>query len=198
MFDRGVMQHHVQQPIVTMASASSASSAAAPSAATEGMGLERGRRAADITMLVEGQKQGKLKGGSPKKGRTDLFDLWEVYHGIASPRDAATGMPSGRRVHNAVVVAGETVGGVAQLYTAIFTNENLKKVKIDFYRTNKADGTQKVYYTIEMKNAALTELENLQDETGRPNFRASIGYEEITITWADGNLTATDTWHGTT
>ena len=148
-------------------------------------------------MIVEGQVQGKFKGQSLKKGRTDQFDVWEVYHSMESPRDAATGRASGRRVHNALVVAGETVGGTAQLYTAIFTNETLKKVKVDFYRTDK-NGKQTIYYTIELKNAGLSELENLQDETGRPNFRAHFTYEEITLTWADGNLTATDTWHGTT
>lgn len=161
------------------------------------MALDRGKRAADISMLIEGQKQSKFKGGSPKKGRTDAFDVWEVYHSIESPRDAATGRASGRRVHNALVVAGEVVGGTAQMYTAIFMNENLKSVKVDFYRTDK-NGVQSIFYTIELKNAALTELENLQDETGRPNFRAHFSYEEITLTWKDGNLTATDTWHGTT
>jgi type VI secretion system secreted protein Hcp len=161
------------------------------------MGLERGKRAADVSMLVTGEKQGKLKGGTLKKKREDEFDLWAVYHSVESPRDQSTGRSTGRRVHSAVVVAGETTGGVAQLYTAIFTNENLKSVKIDFWRSN-SKGEQAIFYTIEMKDAVLSELENVQDETGRPCFRAHFTYSQITLTWKDGNLTANDSWMGTT
>jgi type VI secretion system secreted protein Hcp len=160
------------------------------------MGLDRGTRAADIGLKITGKTQGEFKGGTLKKDRKNEFDIWSVYHTVESPRDAQSGMATGRRVHNAIVLVGETTGGVAQMYTALFKNETLSKVVIEYWRSSK-EGKQEVYFSITLENGFLLELENIQDETGRPCFRAHITYQSIELTWKEGNLTANDTWRGT-
>lgn len=156
------------------------------------------RRAADISLTIKGKKQGDFKGGSKKKDRKNTIDVWDTNYKTVSPRDIASGQASGRRQHNPLVVYAEIEGGAPiQIWNALLNNETLSPVKLDFWRSNP-DGKQSIYYTIELKDASASEFEMFCDEDGRPNFRAAFTFAEITQTWKDGNITATDTWHGTT
>jgi type VI secretion system secreted protein Hcp len=162
----------------------------------EQTGVAHQRRAADISLTITGKKQGKIKGSSLKKERADHFDIYEVEQTTTSPRDMASGQATGRRQHHPLIVVGELEKAVPQLYTALVMNEVLTEVKLEFWRSK--EGKQTVYYTILLNDAAISELETYTDEDGRPNYKAHFTYAKITWTFADGNITATDTWHGTT
>lgn len=155
------------------------------------------RRAADISLKIKGQKQGDFNGNSKKKGREKLIDLYSVEVKTESPIDLASGQTTGRRKHGPVIVLGEVEKTLPMMYTALVTNETLATFKLDFYRSNP-DGKQAIFYTIELANSRLIDVEMFTDEDGRPNFKAEFAYQQITWTFADGNITATDSWQGVT
>ncbi len=156
------------------------------------------RRAADISLEVTGQVQGKFKGGSKKKDRKEQIDIWNTNYACVSPRDQATGQATGKRQHHPLVVYTEVEGGaIPQAAAAVFTNETLTSVKLDYWRSDDK-GKQSIYFKIELKKAGISELEIFCDEDGRPNAKIAFTFAEIELTWLTGNLMAHDTWHGTT
>ena len=170
------------------------------SSSTHGQaGVAAMRRAADISLNVTGTKQGEFKGGSKKTDRANAFDIWDTNYQVVSPRDVATGQATGRRQHHPLVVYTEVEkGGVPMLFTALITNESLSKCLLKYWRSDSKSSKQVVYYTIELNNAVVSELEVFCDEDGRPNAKIAFTFDKITMTWVDGNITGTDTWHGTT
>jgi len=162
-------------------------------------GIAARRRASDISLTIKGQKQGDFKGGTKKKGRANQIDVWDTNYRAVSPRDLSTGQATGRRQHNPLVVYSEVEGGAPiQIWNALINNELLPKILLDFWRSNEKDGKQAIYYTVELKDSVVSEFEMFCDEDGRPNCRTAFTFKEITMTWKDGNITGTDTWHGTT
>jgi len=162
-------------------------------------GIAAMRRAADISLNITGSKQGEFKGGSKKKDRSNAIDVWDYSTQVVSPRDATTGQATGRRQHQPIVIYTEVEGGaVPMFHTALITNEQVSKWMLQCWRSDPKASKQVVYYTVELKNAVVSELEIFCDEDGRPNAKVSFTFDEITHTWKDGNITSTDTWHGTT
>jgi type VI secretion system secreted protein Hcp len=54
-------------------------------------------------LMLKGQKQGAIKGGITGKGREGAIGAIAVSHSIVSPRDPQSGLPTGKRMHNALV-----------------------------------------------------------------------------------------------
>jgi type VI secretion system secreted protein Hcp len=162
-------------------------------------GGEAGVRGASITMNVKGQKQGDIDGGAPKtvKGAEKAFQLIYFQQAIISPRDPASGLPTGQRLHMGLEVVGKNSKGVPGLWQALTTNELLNPVKISFWSQHGqgAGVTQKVYYTIELENANIATMDHMtSEEDGTLFFRARLTYDKIVWTHLEGNLTAADHW----
>jgi type VI secretion system secreted protein Hcp len=160
-------------------------------------GIAQMRRAADISLNIAGKKQGDFKGGSKKEGRKNAFDVWDTNYRLISPRDVATGSATGRRQHNPVVIYTEVEkGGIPQMFTALATNETLSKFSLQYWRSDSSAAKQVVYYKIDLTNAVVSEFEIFCDGDGRPNAKVAFTFDEIKMTWLDGNIEASDTWHG--
>jgi len=150
-------------------------------------------------MKVEGQKQGWIKGNivSTWKGAADEIELLYWQHAVVSPRDAQSGLATGRRMHQAVEAVGKLTKAAPLLFNAICTNECLKKVTINCWSQGKAGmgQTVAVFYVVEMVNANLSEFEHVVEEgDGSLFYRMKFTFEKITYTWKDGGITAEDTW----
>jgi len=50
-------------------------------------------------LKLKGQKTGAIKGSVTQKGREGLILVIAVSHEIVSPRDSASGLPTGKRMH---------------------------------------------------------------------------------------------------
>jgi type VI secretion system secreted protein Hcp len=161
--------------------------------------MTAGTRAATYSMKVEAQKQGHIKGDIVKtwKGAEDHIELMGWQQSVASPRDAHTGLATGKRIHQPVEVVGKLCKGVPLLFTAACTNETLKKVTINCWSQAKAGAgaTVAIYYIVEMEDAHIMELQHVTHETdGALFFRMAMTFRKITYTWKDGGLTGGDTW----
>ena len=109
-----------------------------------------------IEMKVTGQKTGVFKGDSIQKGHTDEIVLSSYSFRVVSPRDAATGQATGRRVYDPIRVTKQLNQSSPQILNALATNENLKSVVINFYETSRT-GAQVNFYRVMLTNANISE-----------------------------------------
>jgi len=151
-------------------------------------------------LWLEGQKTGKIKGGCTQKGREDSIFVLAFSHNITSPRDPASGLPTGKRMHKPLTVTKEVDKATPLLYNVMVNNENVKKLEIKFFQTQKTGG-EKHYYTIELVNANIADMKTYYALTSDPaNARLphlediSFTYQKILWTYVDGGITAEDDW----
>jgi len=157
-------------------------------------------------LTAKGQKQGPFKGSVTQKGREGTIAVIAVSHSVISPRDAASGQPSGKRMHKPICVTQELDQSLPLLYNALCQNENIPSWKLEFWTTGYQDRTQSVgsemqHYTIELLNASLCSIDfrmanNKHPELMKFNEYAECAYvyQKITWTWTKGGISASDDW----
>jgi type VI secretion system secreted protein Hcp len=142
-----------------------------------------------IHMQVTGQVQGAIRGSCTVKERLNTSVVVGVFHEVISPRDAASGLPTGRRQHKPIVVTKYIDKATPLLYAALVNNENLPHVFLNYYRPDR-DGVPQIYYIVELRNANIAGIQE-----GFPNTEnISFTYSKIIWTWTDGGITAEDDW----
>lgn len=142
-----------------------------------------------IHMAVTGHTQGAIRGSCTVKERLYTSVVVGLFHEVVSPRDAASGLPTGKRQHKPLVVTKYLDKATPLLYQAMVNNENLTKVLLTYYRPDR-DGVPQIYYTVELRNASIADI-----QSGFPNTeQISFCYEKIIWTWTDGGITAEDDW----
>ncbi len=118
------------------------------------------------------------------------FSIEGLIHEIVSPRDPASGLPTGRRLHKPITITAEVGIAAPQLMNAIAQNQTLPTVVISLYKA----GTTTVGTTITLTNASVSDFSN-QCNAAYPNCETpSFTYQKIEWTWVDGNITASDDW----
>ncbi len=150
---------------------------------------------------IVGQKQGFIHGGATKKGVEDLIEVNTFEHSIVSPRDAASGLPTGKRQHSPIVIVKEIDKSTPLIYQALVTNENLPTVEFKFWKLDDT-GKETQYFTIKLTNANIASVEQLnQNSDTRPDLNNFAEYEQVAFTyqkiewtWVDGGITAMDDW----
>jgi type VI secretion system secreted protein Hcp len=151
-------------------------------------------------LRVVGTKQGEIRGSVTQKGREGRIAVIAMSHEILSPRDATTGMATGKRQHNPLVITKEVDRASTGLRTMLIANEVAKEWELLFFRPSST-GVETQYLTIRLTNAAiasidmtmpnnkdveLTKLETFED--------VAFVYQKIEWTWVDGGLVAVDDW----
>lgn len=163
-----------------------------PSATADPLPLPKASRVEGtdfVHMTLRGQKQGNILGSCRYKGRDGTIVVEEFVHDIVSPRDAASGLPTGQRQHKPITITKRIDRSTPLLYNAMVNNENLTNVAFLFYRTGR-EGLTEQYYTVELVNASISEIR----PAGRDVENISFCYQKIIWTWNDGGITAMDDW----
>ena len=152
---------------------------------------------------VKGTKQGHIKGSVVTKGREGTIEALNWSHEIISPRDAASGLPTGKRQHKQFVFTAVIDRATPMLFDALANNETLSEVKIEVYRTDIRTGREALYYTIRLTNASIARvLQGTQpapnrpptDPQSEPIATYQLTYQRIEWTYADGGVTSMDDW----
>lgn len=154
-------------------------------------------------LVIEGETQGPIAGGA-EAGREDSIQLFGWSHEVVSPRDAASGLPTGKRQHKPFTITKAVDKATPLIMNALTQNENLTTVRIDFYRQARG-GADVLWYSIELSNAAIAGVgarggRNIHDLKQKPlahnrNLEeVSFVYERITWTYHEGGVTAEDDW----
>jgi type VI secretion system secreted protein Hcp len=154
---------------------------------------------------LKGQKTGEIKGSCTLKGREGKIVVIASHHEIASPRDAASGLPTGKRQHKAFVITKEVDQSTPVLYNVLATNENLSEFELQFWRPGikaaSGAGAEVQYYTVKLSNANIADIQFTQPNTRDVASQKLAEYETIAFTyqkiewtWNDGGITAGDDW----
>ena len=151
-------------------------------------------------ITAQGQKQGAIKGDVTLKGHQGAILGLALTHDIASPRDPASGLPTGKRVHKPLIVTIPWGSATPRLLSALYTNENLTTMHLSFLRTTPA-GIDVEFMTIDLTNASVSEVASTVPNVSDPNLSklqeyndVSFTYQKITTTFTVGGITATDDW----
>src|SRR6185436_12501865 len=107
-------------------------------------------------LKLKGQKTGEIKGSVTQKGREGKIMVIAVSHEIVSPRDPASGLPTGKRMHKPFVITKELDKSSPLLYKALCTNENITEFELQFFAPKAGGagvGTEYNNYTVKLTNA---------------------------------------------
>lgn len=152
-------------------------------------------------LYVEGDTQGQIAGSSTRAGREGLIEVYGFSHEVVSPRDAASGLPTGKRQHKPLTVTKEIDKASPLLMNVLVNNENVTAY-LELYRVSET-GAEEHYYTIELTNATVADvrteqLNNKYVENANLGAREHISfvYQSIAWTYEPEALAATDRWQG--
>ena len=76
-------------------------------------------------LRLKGAKQGVIQGSSTQRGQEGKIVVVASNHEIIVPRDAATGLATGKRQHAPIIITKEIDKASPLLYTALVTNEQI-------------------------------------------------------------------------
>ena len=151
-------------------------------------------------LKIKGQKTGEIKGSVTQKGREGKIMVIAVSHEITSPRDAASGLPTGKRMHKPFVITKELDKSSPLLYNVLTNNENVTEWDLQFWSPS-ATGSEKQHYTVKLTNANIASINFRMANNKHPDLMKFAEYEEVAFTyqkiewtWVDGGITAMDDW----
>lgn len=154
--------------------------------------------ASDAYLKMKGQKHGDIKGSVTQKGREGTIMVIAAEHEIVSPRDAASGLPTGKRMHKPFVITKELDKSSPILYDMLVTNEIISDWELQFWASSKA-GVEIQRYTVKLTGASISDIKFHMPNNKVPDTAKLSEYEEVSFTyqkiewtWMDGGITAQD------
>lgn len=114
-------------------------------------------------------------------------------HEIISPRDSASGLPTGKRQHKPMVISKRIDKSTPILYKALSTGATLPQVTVQVDQFSP-DGDATPYFQYTLTNAAIADIVVSAGPGGAPMEEISFTYEKITWNHVTGGVTHEDTW----
>ncbi len=155
-----------------------------------------------VFMTLTGKTQGLIRGEVTQRGRENQHSLLAYSHEIVTPRDAASGLPSGKRQHQPFRVVKLINQGSPRMMTAMTSSEPLSSVVIDVWSPNSA-GVEAKLLTYTLTNARIVSLRpwmpNRSDASALnypPAEEIAFVYESIKVTFVNGGIESSDDWTG--
>lgn len=148
-----------------------------------------------LFLTIEGETSGNFEGDVTEAGKEGFIECITYQHSVVSPRDAASGLPTGKRQHKPFVITKAIDKATPLLYQACATNENLLNVTLYFYRQTIL-GAEENYFTIRLENAHIASMQTYMppDPYDRPTEQVAFVYEKIIWTHEIAGLESSDTW----
>lgn len=151
-------------------------------------------------LTLMGETQGAIEGSVTQPGREGSIMVIAVDHQVNSPRDAASGLPTGKRQHQPFVITKEVDKSSPLLANILINNENITEWRLNFWQPS-ATGKEVQFYTVELTNASISGIklemlnnkypENMQH---KEREKVAFTYSKITWTFQDGGIAAEDNW----
>jgi type VI secretion system secreted protein Hcp len=155
-------------------------------------------------LKLTGQKTGDVKGESSQVtlGRKDTIECFSFQMAVESPRDASTGMATGRRQWQAINFRKRWDRSSPLLAQMLVNNETITEGTFKFYRPHPTgDGTTQEFYTVQIKGGRVSSFRQVvphpSDEATmheHPYEDVSFVFQTITITNDAAKTSATDDW----
>jgi type VI secretion system secreted protein Hcp len=156
-------------------------------------------------LRLKGQKQGEIKGSVTQKGREGKIMVIAVSHEVVSPRDPASGLPTGKRQHKPFVITKELDKSSPLLQNSLVNNENIPEWELQFWTPQASAqsgvGAEKQHYTVRLTNANVASIAFRLLNNKNPELTRYAEFEEIAFTyqriewtWIDGGIIGIDDW----
>ena len=142
-----------------------------------------------IHMTLTGANQGQIQGSCTAAGLEGTIGVIGFIHEVVSPRDAASGLPTGKRQHSPVTITKRIDKSTPLLFNVLVNNENVNQLVLKFYHKSASRNVMD-YYQIELTNARICGIKQLDTEREQVSFT----YQKITWTFVEGGITAEDDW----
>jgi type VI secretion system secreted protein Hcp len=118
-------------------------------------------------------------------------------HEVTSPRDHASGLPTGRRQHKPFTISKPIDRATPLLHHAMIDGAHFPTVQLRMYRPGAA-GEAQHYFTMTLTNAQVVDMdcftEGVATESCTHMEHVAFTYQKIEWTWVDGGVTAVDDW----
>ncbi len=153
-----------------------------------------------IFVQLQGAVSGAFPGNTTQKGREGWIVASGFAHEVKSPRDAATGLPTGKRQHGPVTLTLPWSSASPLLFQALVTNEAAEDRgdRVRRSRSAATGGAEVVAQRVKLTNASVSDLRRLNDRTqanqGGPVDIVSLTYQKIEIEDPRGGQSASDDW----
>lgn len=157
-------------------------------------------------LKLTGAKQGDISGSVTQKGREGKIMVIAVRHEILSPRDTASGLPTGKRQHTPLIITKELDKSTPGILNALVNNENITALELQFFTPHiqlgsGAAGMEVNHYTIRLTNASIVDVKSIMLNNKNPELAKYTEYEEVSFVyqkiqwvWLNGNIVAEDSW----
>ena len=156
-------------------------------------------------LRMKAVKSGDIKGSCTEKGRKGRILVYAAAHEILSPRDPASGLPTGKRQHRPFAIVKEIDSASPVLYQLLTTNELITEWELQFWgpslKAGAGAGSAVQRYTVTLTNAAISDIRFTmpnnrdRDLAKCPEYEeVSFTYHNIAWTWTDGGITSMDDW----
>jgi len=125
---------------------------------------------------------------------------------VKSPRDAATGLPTGRRQYQPIIIR-KRIDKTSPLLTMALVNNQIGNATIRFYRQGHGGGgAADQFFTVQLNNISIASIQQLLPDvhkssgevTTPPIEEISLVFRTITWTITDGGISAQDDWSSPT
>jgi type VI secretion system secreted protein Hcp len=140
-------------------------------------------------VAITGRNNTPIKGGPD--GQKDKIDVISYSEGIVSPRDAASGLPTGKRMHKPFTITKEVDAATPLLMQACATNEVLPAVQFVLH----PPGASADVVSVTLHNAECGEIEDSTSEEGTHELETiTFTFQKITVENAAAKTMFEDDW----
>lgn len=116
-------------------------------------------------------------------GKEDSISVISISHELVSPRDPATGLPTGKRQHKPLAIVKLIDRSTPLLYRALVINEKMTTFNLAFYVTPPG-GQEVKQFTIDLVNANIFFINQVkQNSNSTPELMKFAEYEEVSFTY---------------
>ena len=151
-------------------------------------------------LTLTGETQGKIEGDVTEAGREGMIEVNGWNHEVLQTRDAASGLPTGKRQHKPLTITKRIDKSSPLLMNILVTNENITNLTLELFQASRT-GAEEPSLLIELVNATVADirieqLNNKYPENTQQEVRehVSFTYQRIVFTWLPTGSTAEDTW----
>jgi len=167
----------------------------APTLAAQGL-MESGSGAGTPGMHIEAFfKCDKLGTASTMKSMEKYSKILGFKFGTISPRDAATGLASGKRTHQPVVLWKQLDISTPAIFQALCQNQTLDSVEIMYYQAHGTEAKRVQFFKLTLTNATIVESEVLGGFDGNKVIeRIAFTFQKIEYNEVPDSKTSQDSW----
>lgn len=151
-------------------------------------------------LVLEGESQGNIEGSGDINPHEKKMEIWGWNHEVISPRDAASGLPTGKRQHKPFQVVKAIDIASPLLMNVLTNNENITSWALTCYRPSPS-GAEEHFWSVKLVNANIAGIrqESLNNKYAEnmphpPRETISFTYQKITWTHETGSKEAEDDW----